>query len=66
MTQLPRKRDIPIQFRASQRITITVPYSVFNRLNDLAHKQGRSFSNCAAYYLERGMDSVSGSSGLLS
>lgn len=60
MTQLGPKRDIPPQFRASQRITITIPYSVFSRLNDLARSQGRSFSNCAAHYLERGIDTCSG------
>lgn len=60
MTKLGPKRDIPLQFRASQRITITVPYSLFSRLDSLARTQGRSFSNCAAYYLERGIDTCSG------
>jgi hypothetical protein len=56
MTDLSYRRDIPLQFRASQRITITVPYSVISRVNELASEQGRSVSNCVAYYLERALD----------
>lgn len=56
MTDSSGKRDIPLQFRASQRITVTIPYSVLTRITKLASEQGRSVSNCVAYYLERALD----------
>lgn len=61
MNQLQRTRDIPLRYRASQRITVTIPYVVFDKIRTLSEQEGRSFSNCAAYYLERGLETFSGS-----
>jgi hypothetical protein len=42
-----------ISNRRPQRITITVPWSIYQSLNTASNEQGRSLSNTAAYWLER-------------
>jgi hypothetical protein len=39
--------------RRPQRITITVPWQLYQRLIDISDAQGRSLSNLACYWLER-------------
>jgi hypothetical protein len=39
--------------RRPQRITITVPWQLYQRLMDVSDQQGRSLSNLACYWLER-------------
>ncbi|MEB3349535.1 MAG: hypothetical protein VKO00_05905 [Cyanobacteriota bacterium] len=39
-------------FRTPKRITITIPYSTYQRLLDRSSDEGRSLSNLAAYLLE--------------
>lgn len=36
-----------------QRITITVPQSVYQKLGDMSFQQGRSMSNLACFLLEQ-------------
>ena len=55
MTASKSANEIPIHLRASHRLSITVPYVVMAKLETLSHQQGRSISNCAAHYLERGL-----------
>lgn len=43
-------------FRSSQRVTITLPFSVYQQIVSLADDQGRSTSNLMAYMLERGIE----------
>jgi len=40
----------------SQRITITIPFSIHAKLNRNASEEGRSLSNLCAYILERYFD----------
>jgi macrodomain Ter protein organizer (MatP/YcbG family) len=42
-----------ISQRKPQRITITISWSVYQRLLAVSNEQGRSLSNTAAYWLER-------------
>lgn len=46
----------PYSKRASQRVTITLPFTVHDRIHALATEQGRSASNLMAYLLERALD----------
>jgi hypothetical protein len=39
--------------RRPQRITITIPWQLYQRLIDISDAQGRSLSNLACYWLER-------------
>ena len=39
--------------RAPQRITITLPYHVYNQIAQRSTDEGRSMSNLSAYLLER-------------
>ena len=39
--------------RRPQRITITVPWQLYQRLIQISDQQGRSLSNLACYWLER-------------
>lgn len=41
--------------RSSKRITITIPHHVFDAVTAASDLQGRSFSNLAAYLLERSL-----------
>jgi len=43
---------VAIAKRRPQRLTITLPYGVFERLNEQSQWQGRSVSNLAACFLE--------------
>ena len=43
----------PEQSAKPQRITITISWSVYQRLLAVSNEQGRSLSNTAAYWLER-------------
>jgi predicted HicB family RNase H-like nuclease len=43
----------PYSKRSSQRVTITVPFHVHERICNIANEQGRSHSNLMAYMLER-------------
>ena len=36
-----------------QRLTITVPQSVYDQLGEISFREGRSMSNLAAFLLER-------------
>lgn len=42
--------------RSSQRVTITIPFHVNERVLALSDEHGRSASNLMAYLLERGLD----------
>jgi hypothetical protein len=48
--------DIPKYARSSKRVTITVPFHVFNYMVDRSAEEGRSVSNLMAYLLERAID----------
>lgn len=41
----------------SRRVSITVPESVFLRLHQVAHLQGRSASNLGSFLIEQALDS---------
>ena len=47
---------LPFHKRCTQRITITIPYNVHQRVLTLSDNQGRSASNFIAYMLERGLE----------
>ena len=42
-----------VALRKPKRITITIPQAVYERLEELSSKDGRSMSNLAAFLLER-------------
>lgn len=46
----------PRLIRAAKRITITLPYSVFQLLEERSAAEGRSLSNLAAYLIARGLE----------
>jgi hypothetical protein len=46
--------------RAPKRLTITLPYSAFRRLEERSTAEGRSLSNLAAYLIERGLQRSNG------
>lgn len=48
--------NTPHYKRTSQRVTITVPFHVHERICAIADEQGRSNSNLMAYMLERGVE----------
>jgi hypothetical protein len=52
----------PYSKRSSQRVTITIPYTVHERVCALADKQGRSASNLMAYLLEGALERLDSSS----
>lgn len=43
------------QQKKPQRMTITVPWSAFERIEKHATEQGRSMSNFSAYLIERAL-----------
>jgi len=43
----------PLLFRKPQRISITIPQSVYEYLMEKSSYEGRSLSNYASYMLER-------------
>ena len=48
--------NTPHYKRTSQRVTITVPFHVHQRVLTLSNEQGRSSSNLMAYLIERSLD----------
>jgi len=50
-TQRPNQR--PESFRSPKRITITVPYQIYQNLTERSDREGRSLSNLAAFLLEQ-------------
>jgi hypothetical protein len=48
--------DVPKYARSSKRVTITVPFHVFNYMFGRSAEEGRSISNLMAYLLERAID----------
>jgi hypothetical protein len=42
--------------RKPQRLTITVSYMTFQRVQQLATEQGRSASNLACYLIDKGLE----------
>lgn len=48
----------PITQPKSHRLCITIPDTVFQRLNSASFEQGRSLSNLAAFLLEVGLLSL--------
>lgn len=48
--------NTPNYKRTSQRVTITIPFQVHERICALANEQGRSNSNLMAYLLERAVE----------
>jgi hypothetical protein len=49
-----RRADVASLTRHPVRISVTIPYSLYEDLVHASHEQGRSISNLAAYLLERG------------
>ena len=47
-----------IHNRKPQRITITISWSVYQKLIEVSNAQGRSLSNTAAYWLERQSEEI--------
>ena len=43
-------------FRSPQRISITVPYQIWNSLVKRSNREGRSISNLAAFLLEAALE----------
>ncbi len=56
----------PHSKRSSQRVTITVPFHVHERIATMAAQQGRSISNLMAYLLEGALDRLDSNSGRFS
>ena len=52
MTALYSLPHQSFSFRSSKRLTITVPQSILEALNEISSREGRSLSNLAAYLLE--------------
>lgn len=52
--------------RTPQRISATVPFTVYERLAVASNRQGRSISNLCAFLIERGLDTLLTSEGDLS
>ena len=42
-------------FRSPKRITITLPYDAYQRLQERCDREGRSLSNLAAFLLENAL-----------
>jgi hypothetical protein len=42
--------------RSPKRLTITIPFSTFEKIVSRSNDEGRSLSNLAAYLLERGVE----------
>ena len=49
-------QNIPRYARTSKRVTITIPFHVFNSIFERSVDEGRSISNLIAYLLERAID----------
>ena len=55
-TMTPDFNDIPKYARSSKRVTITIPFHVFNAVVNRSLEEGRSVSNLMAYLLERAIE----------
>ena len=55
--------NIPFMKRCSQRVTITTPFHVHERVLTLSDEHGRSASNLMAYLIERSLDLLFPTSG---
>jgi hypothetical protein len=55
-TAVSLRDRVAVAKRRPQRITITVPFALHQRLIDQADNQGRSTSNLAAVLLEKALD----------
>jgi predicted DNA binding CopG/RHH family protein len=51
--EFPGDTQRPLAFRKPQRITITIPQSVYEFLTQKSAYEGRSLSNYASYLLEK-------------
>ncbi len=56
----------PVPFRSPRRISITIPYAVYDHLLSVSDDQGRSLSNYAAHLLELSMVQRSAAGGIAS
>jgi hypothetical protein len=52
----PDFTNIPKYARSSKRVTITIPFHVFNAVVNRSLEEGRSVSNLMAYLLERAIE----------
>jgi hypothetical protein len=50
-------------FKSPKRVSITIPYTVYNYLVAMSDEQGRSLSNYAAHLLEVSMQQRQGGKG---
>ena len=48
--------NVPKYARSSKRVTITIPFHVFNSIVNRSKEEGRSTSNLMAYLLERAIE----------
>jgi len=48
--------NVPKYARSSKRVTITIPFHVFNSIVNRSQEEGRSASNLMAYLLERAIE----------
>ena len=48
--------NVPKYARSSKRVTITIPFHVFNSIVNRSQEEGRSTSNLMAYLLERAIE----------
>ncbi|MFZ9463427.1 MAG: ribbon-helix-helix domain-containing protein [Vulcanococcus sp.] len=54
-SQPPQTRQSTL-FRSPKRITITMPYGAYEKLQQRSDTEGRSLSNLAAYLLESAVE----------
>lgn len=47
-----REQVVGLNFRAPKRISITLPYLIYQELERVSSREGRSMSNLAAFLLE--------------
>jgi hypothetical protein len=53
---IPRAAGERLFVRSPKRLTITIPFSTFEKIVSRSNEEGRSLSNLAAYLLERGVE----------
>lgn len=56
--KLPRIESRPSYLRKPQRITITVPWKLYQTLIEQSNLQGRSLSNLACHWMERQAETI--------
>jgi hypothetical protein len=47
---------LPSVFRKPARVTITLPYNIYQQLKKRSDEEGRSLSNLAAFLIEKSLD----------